>query len=64
MKPCEERQAFDQFIDFVVQQEKRGETNGEVRYAQTRESSRSLAVTRAGLFLFEVGFPVIGTTRK
>ena len=37
VKPWEEQQTFDEFIDFVIQQEKSGERGCEVRYAQTRE---------------------------
>lgn len=37
MKPWEEQQAFDEFLDFLILQEKSGEMGGEVRYAQTRE---------------------------
>jgi len=36
VKPWEEEQDFEEFMDFVIQQEGSGEMNGEVRYAQTR----------------------------
>jgi jumonji domain-containing protein 7 len=43
VKPWEEQQTFERFIDFVVEQERnntsRQELKYEVRYAQTREFS-------------------------
>jgi hypothetical protein len=46
VKPCEEQQPFEEFIDFVSQQEIRVATSAnpgekEVRYAQTRESTEN-----------------------
>ena len=40
MKPWEERESFEDFVDFVTEQELGGmtvESVSEVRYAQTRE---------------------------
>ena len=36
VKPWEEEQEFGEFMDFVIEQEKSGKVDGEVRYAQTR----------------------------
>jgi jumonji domain-containing protein 7 len=36
VKPWEEEQDFEEFINFVTEQEKNGLVDGEVRYAQTR----------------------------
>lgn len=46
MKPCEEQQTFGEFIDFVSQQGVRVATSAtssekEIRYAQTRKSTKS-----------------------
>jgi hypothetical protein len=39
VKPWEEEQELGEFMDFVIQQEKSGKVDGEVRYAQTRSWS-------------------------
>ncbi|TVY24930.1 JmjC domain-containing protein [Lachnellula hyalina] len=39
VKPWEEEQDFEEFMDFVIQQEGSGEMNGEVRYAQTQNDN-------------------------
>lgn len=38
VKPYEEQQPFDKFVDYVANQEKSGDMTGEVKYAQTRET--------------------------
>ena len=37
-KPHEEEQDFEQFLDYVIAQEKDPSSTGEIRYAQTRTS--------------------------
>ena len=57
VKPCEEQQTFEDFIDFVSQQGSRIATSAtcsetEVRYAQTRESSDNRSSTDYILYDF------------
>ncbi|KUJ22207.1 phospholipase A2 [Mollisia scopiformis] len=39
VKPHEEQQSFESFIDFVSEQERTGDLTGEVRYAQTQNDN-------------------------
>lgn len=53
VKPWEEQQPFDDFVDFVAKQEKEGRDHLEVRYAQTR----AFHVIPPSLLPFQISIP-------